>query len=188
MSHTSQLVDLEAIIPNVKFDIRYATPNNFVGETVYSHAKAFMVAEAAQALRNAALQFAQEGFGILVWDAYRPLSVTKIFWERTPQHLQSFLGDPNAGGSPHNRGCAVDMTLYELSTGEPLEMPSDFDEFTDRAKMDHIPLSEQALINRRVLLHVMEGCGFSVRPDEWWHYNLNGYENYPVLDVPLAEL
>lgn len=183
----SDLVEIDKLIPDAKLDIRYATLNNFTGRAVYSEPRALLVSAAADYLVQAATAFRQKGLGIWVWDAYRPLSVTQLFWELTPKHLRSFVGNPSEG-SIHNRACAVDMTLYNLSNGEPLKMPSEFDEFTDRARMSYVPKDPQVLRNRDELQQTMEAHRFKVYQDEWWHYNFVGFKQYPVLDVSFEEL
>lgn len=184
IQHTD-LVDLKGYVPNMRLDIRYATTNNFVGEQLYPCARAYLISDAAKALRKASLELESQGLGIQVWDAYRPLSITRLFWDRTPPHLRTFLGNPDKGGSPHNRGCAIDMTLYDLSSGDTLVMPSEFDEFTERAMMSYMPPSTEVLHNRTLLQKIMESYGFMVRPDEWWHFDWHEYNKYPVLDLSL---
>jgi len=183
-----ELLDLSTLLPHAQLDIRYAGANNFIGQQVYPLAKAYLVADASKALQKANDEFNAKGFGLLIWDAYRPYSVTKIFWERTPEYLRSFLGDPASGGSPHNRGCAIDLTLYDLATGQPLKMPTEFDDFTAAAKMDYTPADAEIRSNRNLLQQIMEKYGFTVREDEWWHYNWEGYEKYPLLDIPFNQL
>jgi len=181
------LIELKKIIPNIRLDIRYATTNNFTGKILDSVPKAYLINEAANGLLKANEEFRLHGLGILVWDAYRPLSVTKILWDRTPPKLHEYVANP-VKGSMHNRGCAVDMTLYNLRSGELLEMPSDFDEFDDRARMSYMPTNILELNNRMILVEIMSKNGFTVYEDEWWHFNWDGFKKYPELDIPIQEL
>src|SRR5512133_1995376 len=109
----ADLVELIRVVPNLKLEIRYATSNNFLGTPVYEQARAFMQRPAAEALARAARTLQEQGYGLLVFDAYRPWYVTRIFWDATPDDKKQFVANP-AEGSRHNRGCAVDLTLYEL--------------------------------------------------------------------------
>lgn len=181
------LVDISSIICDVHLDIRYATANNFMHRVLYPSPRAFLVREAAEALRAASDEFRDVGLGIVVWDAYRPFSITREFWDQTRQDLRIFVADPSKG-SVHNRGCAVDMTLRELSSGTYLSMPTDFDEFTHRSYMDFVPEDPQVLEHRELLVRVMATSGFEVNPREWWHFNMRGNDRYPILDVGFDEL
>ena len=118
-TRAADLVELVTLDPTIKLDIRYATANNFTGRKVYPDARAFLQRPAAEALVAAHRELAREGYGVLVHDGYRPWSITKVFWDVTPPHLREFVADP-ATGSKHNRGCAIDLTLYELKTGKPV--------------------------------------------------------------------
>jgi D-alanyl-D-alanine dipeptidase len=163
----------------VKLEIRYATSNNFLGTPVYEHARAFLQRPAAQALTRVARALRPQGYGLLVFDAYRPWYVTKIFWDATPDDKKQFVADP-AKGSQHNRGCAVDLTLYDLKTGRAVAMPSGYDEMTDRAYADYAGGSEAERQHRAVLRRAMEGEGFTVYPYEWWHYDYRDWKSYGI--------
>ena len=128
----ADLVELKTLDPTIKLDIRYATARNFLGTPLYSQARAFMQRPAAEALMRVQRALAAEGYGLLIHDAYRPWYVTKIFWDATPVDKHDFVADP-ATGSRHNRGCAVDLTLYTLRDGRTVEMPSLYDEMSERA-------------------------------------------------------
>lgn len=182
------LIDLKKILPNARFDIRYATADNFINEPVYSEPKAFFEQEPARALVAANQFFNRRGYGIVVWDSYRPFSVSRLFWDRTPSRLRSFLGDPTKDGSPHNRGCAIDMTLYDLATGKQLVMPSEFDDFSEKAKIGYHHPNKEARENCALLQRTMKNYGFEVRADEWWHYDWQGFEKYPLRDTSFADL
>ena len=128
----ADLVELVKLDPTIKLEIRYATTNNFTGKQVYPEARAFLQRPAALALVAAHRELARHGYGLLIHDGYRPWAITKVFWDVTPPALREFVADP-ATGSKHNRGCAVDLTLYDRKTGNAVEMPSGYDEMTPRA-------------------------------------------------------
>ncbi len=183
------LVELVRLDRTVHLDIRYATPNNFARRAVYREARAFLQRPAAEAMVRAHRALAARGYGIVVFDGYRPWSVTKLFWEIvTPQdRARGFVANP-AKGSKHNRGCAVDLSLYDLATGAESEMPSTYDEFSDRASPDYRGGSKELLERRDLLRKTMEAEGFEVDPGEWWHYNYRDWREYPILDVPFEKI
>ena len=127
----SDLVELTTQDATIKLDIRYATTNNFAGAVFYKQPRAFLTAPAAVALKRVHQRLRQQGLGLLIHDAYRPWYVTKMFWDATPQEFKNFVANP-AQGSRHNRGCAVDLTLYDLTTGKPIPMVAGYDEFSPR--------------------------------------------------------
>jgi D-alanyl-D-alanine dipeptidase len=184
-----ELIELTQLSPMIRLDIRYATPNNFVGRPVYTEARAFLQRPAAEALVRAQQALRDKGYGLLVFDGYRPWSVTKLFWEvATPdQRKRGFVADP-AKGSKHNRGCAVDLSLYHLQTGREVEMPSAYDEFTDRAAPDYAGGTSEQRARRDLLRSAMEAEGFAVDPGEWWHFNYRDWQQYPILDIPFREI
>ena len=181
------LVEIQALDPTIRLDIRYATSRNFVGRPVYKEARAFLQRPAAEALVRAHRALATKGYGIVVFDGYRPWSVTKLFWEVTPEDKHEFVADPRKG-SRHNRGCAVDLSLYERATGREVEMPSGYDEMTERAYPDYEGGPAEARERRERLREAMEAEGFSVYPSEWWHFDYKDWALYPVLDVPFSKL
>lgn len=178
------LVDLFTL-PGFRFDIRYVSNNNFLGTVVYPPSpRVFLQRPAAEALARAHRRLATHGFGILVHDAYRPWHVTWMFWEATPLHQRQFVADPSLG-SLHNRGCAVDCSLYALDSLVAVEMPSVYDEFTRRAYADFEGGTSVQRWHRDVLRHAMEAEGFTVNPSEWWHFDYADWRLYGVLDVPV---
>lgn len=181
------LVELTALDPTIRLDIRYATANNLAGRAVYSEARAFLQRPAAEALVRAHRVLKQEGYGLLVFDGYRPWAVTKLFWDVTPPAKREFVADP-AKGSKHNRGCAVDLSLYSLDTGREVEMPSAYDEMSPRAYPDYDQGPPAARERRDLLRAVMEREGFTVEPNEWWHFNYKDWKAYPILDIPFSEI
>jgi D-alanyl-D-alanine dipeptidase len=183
----ADLVELVTLDPTIRLDVRYATPNNFLSTPVYTQARAFMQRPAAEALVAASTDLRQQGYGVLVHDAYRPWYVTKIFWEATPDDKKVFVADP-AQGSKHNRGCAVDMTLYDLRSGKAVTMPSLYDEMSERAYPDYKGGTDAERQRRDLLRRVMESHGFTVYDHEWWHFDYKDWQQYPILNVPFEQL
>lgn len=181
------LVNLRSLDPSFRFDIAYAGSRNFMGMPFYRKAEALLQRPAAMALQRAHRRLAEKGLGLMIFDAYRPWFVTKMFWDATPADKKIFVADPSSG-SRHNRGAAVDLTLYDLKTGLPVEMPSGFDEFTERAYADYPGGTSTQRWMRRVLRQAMEEQGFKVYPQEWWHFDFEGWERYPVLNKRFDEL
>jgi D-alanyl-D-alanine dipeptidase len=183
----SDLVEVTALDPTIRLDIRYATPRNFIGTPIYSQARAFLQRPAAEALVRVHRALANEGYGLLVHDAYRPWYVTKLFWDATPANKHEFVADP-ASGSRHNRGCAVDLTLYTLSDGRAVEMPSLYDEMSGRAYPDYAGGPEQPRRLRELLRRSMQAEGFSVYPSEWWHYDFRDWKSYAIQNARFEEI
>lgn len=183
------LVELVRLDATIHLDIRYATANNFAKRAVYREARAFLQRPAAEAVVRAHRALAAEGYGIVVFDGYRPWSVTKHFWEIvTPQDRErGFVANP-AKGSKHNRGCAVDLSLYVLATGAEAAMPSTYDEFSDRASPKYRAGPAELLARRDLLRRTMEKEGFEVDPGEWWHYNYRDWKSYPILDISFEDI
>ena len=178
------LLDLASLDTAIHFEIRYATANNFMGARMYASARALMQRPAAEALLRAQRALMAQGYGLLIHDAYRPWSVTWMFWEATPPAQRSFVANP-ARGSKHNRGCAVDLSMYELATGRPVVMPSGYDEFTQRAHPDYPGGTEGQRALRALLRRSMEVEGFTVDPGEWWHFDYRDWARYPVMNIPV---
>jgi D-alanyl-D-alanine dipeptidase len=181
------LVDLTSLDPAIRLDIRYATADNFLSTPVYREARAFLQRPAAEALRRAHRALEGTGHGLLVHDAYRPWWVTKVFWEATPEDKRDFVADP-ARGSRHNRGCAVDLTLYRLSDGRAVDMPSLYDEMTERAHPGWAGGAAHPRRLRDLLRSAMEKEGFTVYESEWWHFDYRDWREYPILNVPFEQV
>jgi D-alanyl-D-alanine dipeptidase len=186
-TRAADLVELVKLDPTIKLDIRYATTNNFTGKKVYPEARAFLQRPAAQALVAAHRELAREGYGLMIHDGYRPWAITKVFWDVTPANLREFVADP-ATGSKHNRGAAVDLTMYELKSGKIVEMPSAYDEFSPRAYPTYDGGPADARARRDLLRAAMERHGFTVEPNEWWHFNYKDWREYPILDIAFSEI
>lgn len=183
----ADLVELNTLDPTIKLDIRYATTRNFLGTPVYSEARAFMQRPAAEALVRVQRSLAAEGYGLQVFDAYRPWYVTRLFWDALPPDLHKFVADP-AEGSRHNRGCAVDLTLYELKTGRAVSMPSLYDEATERAYPNYTGGSAEQRRLRNLLRRHMEAEGFSVYEFEWWHFDYRDWKSYAIQNARFEDI
>jgi len=181
------LVEIVALDPTIHLDIRYATPNNLAGRPVYPEARAFLQRPAAEALVRVDAALKKIGYGLLVFDGYRPWSVTKVFWDMTPPDKREFVADP-AKGSKHNRGCAVDLSLYSISTGREVAMPSVYDEMSPRAYPSFTGGTAAERDARDLLRRAMEAEGFTVEPNEWWHFNYRDWARYSILNVPFSEI
>ena len=127
------------------------------------------------------------GYGLLIHDAYRPWYVTKMFWDATPPEHRWLVADP-AAGSRHNRGAAVDLTLYDLATGRAVEMPGTYDELSDRSYPDYPGGTSLQRWHRELLRRAMEAEGFAVNPTEWWHFDHETWRQYPILNVPFEAI
>lgn len=183
-----ELVELTQLDPGIRLDIRYATTNNFTGRILYDQPRAFLVQPAAEALARAHKAAAAESYGLTIFDAYRPWRITKQLWNATPPGPQrNYVANPKKG-SKHNRGCAVDLSLHRLDTGALVEMPSGYDEFTQRAHRDFLAATPDAIANRARLERWMEAEGFRGISNEWWHFDFNGWENFPILDIAFDEI
>jgi zinc D-Ala-D-Ala dipeptidase len=182
----AKLVELITLDPTIKLDIRYATEDNFVGKKVYPEARAFLQKPAAKAVAKVHKELRDRGLGLIIFDGYRPWSITKLFWEVTPDEKRKFVANP-AKGSKHNRGCAVDLSMFDLKTGKLVEMPSGYDEFTERASPDYKGGTAEQTANRELLRKLMEDAGFTVNPNEWWHFDYKDWEKYAIYDISFEE-
>ena len=183
----ADLVELVKLDKTIKLDIRYARTDNFVGKVVYTEARAFLQRPAAEALLRVHKKLKKQNLGLVIFDGYRPWSVTKIFWEVTPEDKRKFVANPKTG-SKHNRGCAVDLSIYDRKTGRLVEMPSDFDEFTERASPEYKGGTERERENRDLLRRSMEAEGFTVNANEWWHFDYKNWQDYGIYDIAFSEI
>lgn len=175
----TRLVNLAEADPTLVIDARYATTNNFVGVRMYPRNELWLERGATTKLMKAQAALRRQGLGLKVFDAYRPLEIQRRLWEIMPD--PRYVADPN-NGSRHNRGCAVDVTLVNAD-GEELAMPTDFDDFSERAHHDYTALPLEILENRKLLRETMIAAGFKGINSEWWHYDSDGWEAFPVLDI-----
>ena len=183
----SDLVELIKLDPTIKLEIRYASTNNFMGARMYDQAQAFLQRPAAEALVRANRELNKFGYGLLIHDGYRPWYVTKMFWDATPDAQKRFVADPKTG-SRHNRGCAVDLTLYDLKTGRAVDMPSYYDEMTERAYPTYTGGTDEQRRLRDLLRREMEKQDFSVYEFEWWHFDYRDYPHYAIGNQRFEEM
>lgn len=183
----ADLLELIELDNTIKLDIRYARNDNFVGRPVYKEARAFLQRDAAEALVRVHQKLKEKNLGLVIFDGYRPWSVTKLFWEVVPKHQRKFVANPKTG-SIHNRGCAIDLSLYNLETGKEIEMPSEFDEFNEKASPDYKGGTEKERENRDLLIEMMETEGFTVNPKEWWHFDYKTWKDYKIYDIAFSEI
>ena len=180
------MIEVKRFIPDIVYDLRYATPNNFTGRQLYpSGAAAFLRLNVVKALAQVQAALKNKGYGLKIFDAYRPYAATKKMWDLV--HDERYVANP-AKGSGHNRGLAIDLTIIDISTGKELEMGTGFDNFTDSAHHVYKALPAQVLSNRSLLRSTMEANGFNALETEWWHYSWKNDRNYEVLDLPFKKL
>jgi len=183
----SDLVEVVKLDSTIKLDIRYAGRDNFLSTPLYEQARAFLQRPAAEALVRVSRALRAQGFGLLIHDAYRPWYITKIFWDATPPDKHDFVADP-AEGSRHNRGCAVDLTLYRLSDGRPVEMPSVYDEMSERAYPTYAGGTDSERRMRDLLRAAMAREGFTVYAFEWWHFDYQDWKEYGIQNVRFQDI
>lgn len=183
----AELVEPAKLDPTIKLDIRYATTNNFMDAAFYQQSRAFLQRPAAEAVVRVHQRLKQQGLGILIHDAYRPWYVTKMFWDATPSDMKGFVANP-ANGSRHNRGCAVDLTLYDLQTGEPIPMVAGYDEFSARSFPSYPGGTSRQRWYRELLRQHMEAEGFTVYEYEWWHFDYKDWRRYRIGNVTFEQI
>ena len=184
---SKKMIELKSLVPGIIYDLKYATRDNFMKTRMYpaNTVNTFMRLPAARALAKVQATLNAQGYGLKVWDAYRPYSVTERFWEMVKD--ERYVANP-AKASGHNRGIAIDLTIIELATGKELNMGTGFDNFTDTAHHTYTNLSAEVLRNRKLLKDVMERNGFVAFESEWWHYSLPNAPHYEPLDIPFKKL
>jgi D-alanyl-D-alanine dipeptidase len=181
-----KMLELKRLAPGIVYDLRYATRNNFTHEQLYpAGQKAFLRNRPARALALVQAELNKLGYGLKIFDAYRPYSVTKKMWELI--HDERYVANP-AKGSGHNRGISVDLTIIRLNTGKELDMGTGFDNFTDTAHQDFRNLPAPVLQNRALLRSLMEKQGFHALETEWWHFSWPNDRNYAVMDISAGKL
>ncbi len=183
----SDLVELVTLEPGIRLDIRYAGSDNFLSQPIYAQARAFLQRPAAEAVVRAHRALAPLGYGLLVHDAYRPWYVTKVFWDATPPQQHGFVADPSQG-SRHNRGCAVDVTLFDLVSGAVVRMPGLYDEMTERSYPTYTGGTAQQRVHRDLLRRTLEAQGFTVLDTEWWHFDYQDWRLYRIQNKRFEDL
>jgi D-alanyl-D-alanine dipeptidase len=174
------LVNLEKYIPGIKKDVRYATTNNFTKQKLYTRTDIYLRLPAAKALKSVQEALRKKGYGLLIYDAYRPYHVTETMFKIVPNDL--YAADPRKG-SGHNRGVAIDLSMIDLKTNKPVAMPTDFDDFTTKAHENYTPPNPAMAANRKLLRDTMMQHGFKGSSTEWWHFYLPDYKKYPLMDI-----
>jgi len=181
----NELVEIKKAIPNIRLDIRYATKNNFMQQVMYKQARAFARKPVVAALRKIQQELNKKGYGLKIFDGYRPYAITVEFYKKASD--KNFVANP-AKGSKHNRGCAVDLTLINLKTGKELEMPTPYDSFSAAAAAKYENISPEAKKNRDFLISIMAKYRMNVLENEWWHYDFADWRNYDLMDIPFEKL
>jgi D-alanyl-D-alanine dipeptidase len=179
------LYPLEHSDKNIKTDIKYATTDNFTRKQIYPFAAVYLTSPALQGLYKAAEYLKKKNLGLIIYDAYRPYAATVSFWEIIQD--ERYVAHPDKG-SRHNRGCAVDVSMYSLETLELCKMPTAYDDFSERAAAYDMICSADAIANRTILQEAMQSGGFQIFETEWWHFDFTAWKNHPVLDVSFSEL
>lgn len=181
---SEKLIDATSVVPGLAVDIRYATPNNFTKQALYDSACCLLRPQVAAKLARAQELLIGQGFRLKTWDCYRPLSVQKIMWDIMP--VKGLVASPQ-NGSNHNRGAAVDVTLV-YPDGQPVKMPTEFDDFSKAARAFSTLPSSKAQRHRAILQKAMKKAGFLTISSEWWHFNAAHARKYSLLDIPLSSL
>ena len=181
----NELVEIKKAIPSIVLDIRYATKNNFMKQIMYKQPRAFARKPVVQQLKVIQTALAKKGYGLKIFDAYRPYAITVAFYEKASD--KNFVANP-AKGSKHNRGCAVDLTIIDLKTGKDVPMPTPYDSFAPEAAPHFNELPAEIIKNRDFLIATMQAHGFKVIYNEWWHFDYNGWQGYDLMDIEFAAL
>ena len=181
---SKKMVELRSLIPDIVYDLRYATTNNFMHRRMYSGniRHTFLRKPAAEALAKVEQDLKSKGFGIKIFDGYRPYSVTVKFWELVKD--EKYVANPSKG-SAHNRGLAVDLTLIDIKTRKEVDMGTEFDNFTDSAHHSFNNLDTEVKQNRKLLKETMRKHGFEIFDMEWWHYSWPNSNDFELLDLKL---
>jgi D-alanyl-D-alanine dipeptidase len=178
---SKKMIELKTIMPKLVYDLRYATVNNFLHQHLYKKGdETYLRLPVVLALAKAEQELNEKGFGLKIWDAYRPYSVTVKMWE--PIKDDRYVADPKFG-SGHNRGTAVDLTIINLKDGKELDMGTGFDNFSDTAHQTFTNLPEEILQNRFLLKSTMEKYGFVAVATEWWHFYWKNANDFELMDI-----
>ncbi|MEM7699804.1 MAG: M15 family metallopeptidase [Verrucomicrobiota bacterium] len=181
----ADFVEITSLDDTILIELAYATRDNFCNEVLYDSDRGFLRREVARKLVAANQSLAPMGLGLKVWDGYRPQSVQRRMWELSPS--PGYVANPKYG-SKHNRGAAVDLTLYSLATGVELEMPTEYDAFVPAAGANALLSDTQVVKHREALQNAMRAQGFTTIQSEWWHFNYSGWRRFPLEDRKLSEL
>ena len=184
---SKRMIELKSVVPGIRYDLRYATVNNFMRRLMYPAGTntTYMRVAPAKALQKIQQELTAKGYGLKIYDAYRPYAVTVKIWELVKD--ERYVAKPTRG-SGHNRGVAVDLTIIDLKTGKEIDMGTGFDNFTDTAHHSFTKLPADILQNRELLRSTMVKYGFRVYNEEWWHYSWPNAESFEILDIDLKKL
>jgi D-alanyl-D-alanine dipeptidase len=183
----STLTEVTSLDPTVKLDVRYATTNNFMGTVFYDQGRTFLQRPAAEALVGVHHELKPQGYGLLLHDGYRPWYVSKMFWEGTPEKFRIFVADP-AEGSKHNRGAAIDLNMFDLKTGKPIEQVGTYDEFSDRSFPEYPGGTSRERWHRELLRSSMEAARFHITETEWWHFDYQDWRKYGINNIRFDQI
>ncbi len=164
---STQWTEITRLDPTILLDLRYATDNNFVKAKMYDCPRCFFRPAVAKALVKAHKALKKKGFGLKMYDCYRPRPIQWKLWNKVPD--PRYVADPRKG-SMHNRGMAADLTIVD-SEGKELDMGTGFDFFGKEAYHNYTDLPKQVLDNRKLLLNTMAAVGMKFTTTEWWHYS-----------------
>jgi zinc D-Ala-D-Ala dipeptidase len=182
-SRAADLAEVAQLDPTIRVRLAYATRSNFAGQIFYeAGAKLYLQRPAAQALARAAITLRRQGYGLLLHDGYRPWHVTKMFWDAMPEEGRLYVANP-ARGSRHNRGAAIDLTLYDLKSGREVIMPSGVDEPAPKSYARAASGTSAQRAARDTLRKAMEAEGYKVFTEEWWHFDYGDWRSYPIMNV-----
>ncbi len=181
----NELIEIKKAIPSIALDVRYATKNNFMKQVMYKQPRAFARKPVVEQLKAIQSELAKKGYGLKIFDAYRPYAITIAFYEKASD--KNFVANP-AKGSKHNRGCAVDLTIIDLKTGKDIPMPTPYDSFEAAAAPHFNELPADVIKNRDFLIATMHAHGFKVIYNEWWHFDFNGWQDYDLMDIAFQDL
>jgi D-alanyl-D-alanine dipeptidase len=179
------LIDIKKAIPGIVLDIRYASKNNFMQRVMYPKAKAFARKPVVDQLRKIQAKLKAKGYGLKIYDAYRPYAITMAFYQQASD--KHFVAHPKSG-SRHNRGCAIDLSIINLKTKKELPMPTAYDSFSAAAAPNYKNLPPQVIKNRNFLIKTMQSYGFRVMYNEWWHFDFEGWDRFKLMDIPFNKL
>ena len=184
---TSDLVSVTAMDSAIQLDVRYGTEKNKIGVKLYDGEQAFLQRPAADALAKVQQKLKLHGYGLVVYDAYRPWFVTKMLWDAAADGQRASLDDP-AVGSNFNRGATVDVALYDLVSGDALTMVSDYEDTSVRANPLFAGGTELERWRRDLLRQLMEEEGFLADAHEWWRFDYRTWRQYPIMNKSFDEI
>lgn len=184
-NRASDLVEVTSINPNIVISLPYATEDNFCDQVLYPVERCFLRRSVVERLDKVQKELEKEGYGLKIWDGYRPRSVQYKMWAIKAN--TNYVANPKRG-SRHNRGAAVDLTLIDFETKEEVEMPTGYDVFNLKAHAYYDRLPKEVMANKRRLQKAMTKHGFQIMRSEWWHFDASGWTQFPLMNTGLDEL